>query len=178
VRSQRPAGSGPPIVTTRFLRARGAINDAAFGAGGGAMRAAVISVQELERRLAAEFPEMFNDEGGFVIEEIRHGSCRVRQTYRPNSLRPGGTISGPTIMALADFAMYVAVLASIGWVPLAVTTSFNINFLRKPAPRDLLADVNLIKLGKRLAVGDVAIRSDGASDLVAHATSTYSIPAT
>jgi uncharacterized protein (TIGR00369 family) len=138
---------------------------------------AAISADELTRLLAAEFPEMFNAGGGFILEEVRHGGCRVRQTYRTNSLRPGGTISGATMMALADFAMYVAVLASIGWVPLAVTTNLNINFLRKPAPRDLIADVALIKLGQRLAVGTVDIRSDGERDLVAHATSTYSIPA-
>lgn len=140
------------------------------------MAAPVLSVKELERLLAAEFPEMFNAQGGFVIEEARHGGCRVRQAYQPNSLRPGGTISGATMMGLADFAMYVAVLASVGWVPLAVTTNLNINFLRKPAPRDLIAEAKLFKLGKRLAVGDIAIRSEGADDLVAHATSTYSIP--
>ncbi len=80
------------------------------------------------------------------------------------------------MMELADFAMYVALLGSIGWLPLAVTTNLNINFLRKPAQRDLLAEVRLVKLGKRLAVGDIGIKSDGAEDLVAHATGTYSIP--
>ena len=80
------------------------------------------------------------------------------------------------MMALADFAMYVAVLAAIGPVPLAVTTNLNINFLRRPAPRDLLAEARLMKLGKRLAVGEVTIRSDGEDEPVAHATSTYSIP--
>ena len=79
-------------------------------------------------------------------------------------------------MALADFAMYVGLLASIGPVPLAVTTSFNINFLRKPAARDLIAECKLLKLGKRLAVGEVTIRSDGSQDAVAHVISTYSIP--
>ena len=78
--------------------------------------------------------------------------------------------------ALADVTAYVAILASIGWVPLAVTTSLNINFLRKPEPGALVAECRLIKLGKRLAVGEVAIRSEGREDLVAHATSTYSIP--
>jgi acyl-coenzyme A thioesterase PaaI-like protein len=80
------------------------------------------------------------------------------------------------MMALGDFAMYVAVLSAVGWVPLAVTTNLTINFLQKPAPRDLLAEARLIKLGRRLAVGEVAIRSDGDDDLVAHVTSTYSIP--
>jgi uncharacterized protein (TIGR00369 family) len=92
------------------------------------------------------------------------------------SVRPGGTISGPTMMALADFAMYVAVLAAIGPVPLAVTINLNINFLRKPAPRDLVAEARLLKLGKRLAMGEVTICSDGESEPVAHVTSTYSIP--
>ena len=80
------------------------------------------------------------------------------------------------MMALADFAMYVAVLAAIGPVPLAVTTSLNINFLRKPGRADLLAEAKLMKLGKRLAVGEVSIRRRGGR-LVAHVTATYSIPA-
>jgi uncharacterized protein (TIGR00369 family) len=91
-------------------------------------------------------------------------------------LRPGGTISGPTMMGLTDFAMYVAILASIGPVPLAVTTNLNINFLRKPTQKDLIADTKLIKLGKRLAVGEVQIYSEGEDEMVAHATATYSIP--
>jgi uncharacterized protein (TIGR00369 family) len=141
------------------------------------MAAAKLSVKELERLLRAEFPELFNAESGFVIEEVWLGGCRVRKHFDALSLRPGGTISGTTMMSLADFAMYVAVLAAIGWVPLAVTTNLNINFLKKPAARDLLAETRLMKLGKRLAVGDIGIRSDGDDDLVAHATSTYSIPA-
>jgi uncharacterized protein (TIGR00369 family) len=140
------------------------------------MRAAVLSADELERLLAAEFPETFNRESGLHILDLWHGGCRLRRGFQPNSLRPGGTISGPTIMMLVDVAMYVAVLAAIGWVPLAVTTSLNINFLKKPAPGPLLAEARLLKLGKRLAVGEVAIRSEGEDDLVAHATSTYSIP--
>jgi uncharacterized protein (TIGR00369 family) len=91
-------------------------------------------------------------------------------------LRPGGTISGPVMMAIADFTMYVAVLSAVGWVPLAVTTNLNINFLKKPAARDLLAEARLIKVGKRLVVGEVAIRSDSDEELVAHVTSTYSVP--
>ena len=83
----------------------------------------------------------------------------MRRAFNDKFLRPGGTISGPTMMGLTDFAMYVAILASIGPVPLAVTTNLNINFLRKPAQRDLIAEVRLIKLGKRLAVGEVEIYS-------------------
>jgi len=100
----------------------------------------------------------------------------VRRGFKTSSLRPGGTISGATMMGLADIAAYAAILASIGWVPLAVTTNLNINFLRKPGPGALMAEARLLKLGQRLAVCDVAIRSDGVEELVAHATSTYSIP--
>ena len=140
------------------------------------MAAPKLTVKELERLLSAEFPQMFNSESGFAVEEVWHGGCRVRKHFDAQSLRPGGTISGTTMMSLADFAMYVAVLATIGWVPLAVTTNLSINFLKKPAARDLLAEARLMKLGKRLAVGDIGIRSEGQHDLVAYATSTYSIP--
>jgi uncharacterized protein (TIGR00369 family) len=140
------------------------------------MREAVIALEELVRRLADEFPETFNTDSAPAILEIRDGGSRVRQEFVNRSLRPGGTISGATMMMLADVAMYVAVLASIGWVPLAVTTSLNINFLKKPAARALDADCWLLKLGKRLAVGEVSIRSAGEEYLVAHATVTYSIP--
>jgi uncharacterized protein (TIGR00369 family) len=132
--------------------------------------------KELVDLLRAEFPEMSHAMGGYDIEEVWLGGCRLRQPFSDQSLRPGGTLSGATMMALADFAMYVAVLAAVGWVPLAVTTNLTINFLKKPAARDLLAEARLIKLGKRLAVGEVGIRSDGEDELVAHVTSTYSIP--
>lgn len=135
-----------------------------------------LSLEELERRLAAEFPQMFNSESGLALEAVWHGGCRVRQRFLPHFVRPGGTIPGPAMMALADFSMYVAVLSAIGWVPLAVTTNLNINFLRKPPPRDLVAEVRLLKLGRRLAFGEIAIRSQGGEEPVAHATSTYSIP--
>jgi uncharacterized protein (TIGR00369 family) len=140
------------------------------------MREAILSAAELERRLSEAFPEAFNAESGLAIEQVWHGGCRVRLNFAANTLRPGGTISGTTMMMLADVGMYIAILASIGWEPLAVTTNLNINFLKKPTPAPLIAECRLIKLGKRLAVGDVAIRSEGDEEMVAHATSTYSIP--
>jgi uncharacterized protein (TIGR00369 family) len=136
----------------------------------------MMTVGELERFLAAEFPQVFKPENGLTIEAVWDGGCRVRQAFNELSIRPGGTISGPTMMALADFAMYVAVLAGIGPVPLAVTINLNINFLRKPGPRDLLAEARLLRLGKRLATGEVIIRSEGEEAPAAHVTSTYSIP--
>jgi len=142
----------------------------------GQMAAPKLSRKKLETLLRAEFPEMFNAESGYALEALWHGGCRVRRHFHPKSLRPGGTVSGPIMMALADFAMYLAVLSAIGWVPLAVTTNLSINFLKRPGRRDLLAEARLIKLGKRLAVGEIGIRSEGAEDLVAHATATYSLP--
>jgi uncharacterized protein (TIGR00369 family) len=136
-----------------------------------------LTVGELEAYLRAEFPQVFNADSGVLIEDAWHGGARVRQTWREALIRPGGTISGATMMALADFAMYVAVLAAIGPVGLAVTTNLNINFLRKPGRADLLAEAKLMKLGKRLAVGEVAVTSAGSDDIVAHVTATYSIPA-
>jgi uncharacterized protein (TIGR00369 family) len=138
---------------------------------------AKLSVEELQNLLDAEFPRTFHRDGGYVIEEVWAGGSRVRKHFDQASLRPGGTIAGTTLMALSDIAMYVAILATIGWKPLTVTTNLNINFLRKPEPRDLLGEARLLKLGKRLVVGDIAIRTDGQDELVAHATSTYSIPA-
>ena len=135
-----------------------------------------MTVAELDRLLSAEFPQGYNPQSGLSIEAVWHHGCRVRQAFRPQSLRPGGTISGPTMMALADFAMYVAVLSAIGPVPLAVTINLNINFLRKPANADLTAEARLLKVGKRLAIGEIAIRTAGSEAPVAHATSTYSIP--
>jgi len=133
--------------------------------------------ERLLQLLEAEFPEATHAVGDYEIEEMWHGGCRVRRRHHERSLRPGGTVSGPVMMALADFTMYLAVLSAIGWVPLAVTTNLSINFLKRPGARDLLAEAQLFKLGKRLAVGEVALRSDGDDDLVAHVTSTYSIPA-
>jgi uncharacterized protein (TIGR00369 family) len=141
------------------------------------MRVAVLPAEELERRLTEEFPEAFNQKSGLAILDVRYGGARVRQNAHRYATRPGGTVSGPTIMALADVSMYVAILASIGWVPLAVTTNLNINFLKKPAPGPLIGESRLLKIGKRLVVGEVAIWPDGDDeDLIAHATATYSIP--
>ncbi len=138
---------------------------------------AVMGPDELDAYLRDAFPQVFHAQSGIVIEATWHRGGRVRRRFDASQLRPGGTISGPTMMGLADFVMYVAILASIGPVPLAVTTNLNINFLRKPAQKDLIAEAKLIKLGKRLAVGEVALWSDGEEDeLVAHVTSTYSIP--
>ena len=140
------------------------------------MPAPALTADAIAELLHAEFPQAFYPGCGLSLERVEYGDVRVRRAFQENHVRPGGTLSGPTMMELADFAMYVAVFSAIGAQPLAVTTNLNINFLRKPAQRDLIAEAKLIKLGKRLAVGDVQIYSDGEEEMVAHATATYSIP--
>lgn len=141
------------------------------------MAIAKMSVPELERFLHEEFPQAFRTGGDITIEHADGEICRLRQRYSEKMLRPGGTISGPTLMALADCAMYVMVLSAVGPVGLAVTINLNINFLRKGAQgEDVLAAGRLLKLGKRLAVGEVSLTSGTAPDPIAHVTVTYSIP--
>ena len=140
-------------------------------------RGPVMDRAAMEAFLDREFPEIHVHGRIFSVEEVGFGRGRMRMAYHPSQLRPGGTISGPAMMTLADLALYVAVLSAIGPVGLAVTTNLSINFLRKPQPRALLADCRLLKLGKRLAVGECSLSSDGETDLVAHVTGTYSIPA-
>jgi acyl-coenzyme A thioesterase PaaI-like protein len=137
---------------------------------------AKLTAGELERLLAAEFPQAFSALPGLVIEEVWHRGARVRQAFVETSLRPGGTISGGAMMGLGDFTMYVAVLASIAWVPLTVTTHLSIDFLNKPPPRDLYAECEILKLSKRRAMGTVTILAAGEVDPVAYVTSTYAIP--
>src|SRR5512144_127713 len=140
------------------------------------MPAPAMNADEIAKLLHEVFPQGFYPGCGLTIERVEYADVRVRRQFQEDSIRPGGTISGPTMMELADFAMYVAVFSAIGPQPLAVTTNLNINFLRNPAQADLIAEARLLKVGKRLAVGEVTIYSDGSSDAVAHVTSTYSIP--
>ena len=140
------------------------------------MSETVMSLEETAAFLDRDFPQMNAGGRHFHLEAVGPLSARMRLDYHERHLRPGGTVSGPSMMALADYALYAAILANIGPVALAVTTSLNINFLRRPGPAALVAECRLMKLGRRLAVGDVAIRSAGAEALVAHVTGTYSIP--
>ncbi len=134
-----------------------------------------MDVVTLNTFLDRAFPHWGGD-GGTRVVEATHTGVICRLPFNEAQLRPGGTVSGPTLMGLADATMYAAVLSRIGPVALAVTTNLTINFMRKPEPRATVATCRLLKLGKRLAVGEVAITSEGETDLVAHATVTYSIP--
>lgn len=136
-----------------------------------------MSAAEIEAFLDQAFPQLHYGGRTYFVEEVGPLSARMRCDYHEKHLRPGGTISGPTMMALADLALYVAILAQIGPVALAVTTSLNYNFLRKPGQSALIGEARLLKLGKRLAVGEVSLYSQGEAEMVCHATGTYSIPA-
>jgi uncharacterized protein (TIGR00369 family) len=112
----------------------------------------------------------------FVVDEVGAHTARVRLRYHDRMLRPGGTVSGPSLMALADTAMWAAVLGAIGPVAMTVTTHLDIDFLRFVGSHDVVADVRLLKLGRRLAVGEVLMTADGATEPCARASLTYSIP--
>ena len=113
---------------------------------------------------------------GYRVEEIGYGSARMRLPVDEQHLRPGGTVAGPALMGLADATMYAVVLGMIGPVELAVTTNLTCNFLRRPSMVDIVAEGRILKLGKRLAVGEVSLFSAGDPEPVAHVTATYSIP--
>jgi uncharacterized protein (TIGR00369 family) len=133
-----------------------------------------ITLEEFKAIMAESLP--FAVMMGAQVEELAEGRATFRLPYHDDWLRPGGTISGPMLMGLADLAMYAVVLSAVGRVELAVTTNLNINFLRKPAAVDVIAEARMLKLGKRLAVGEVELFSEGDPDMVAHVTATYSIP--
>ena len=136
----------------------------------------IMDAEALNRFLETDFPQIHTDGKVFEVTAVGPGTVTMRLAPNERHLRPGGTISGPTMFALADVTAYCAVLAHIGPVALAVTTNLNINFLRKPEPGPLTCACRLLKLGKRLAVVEASIHGADADDLVAHATATYSIP--
>ncbi len=131
-----------------------------------------VALAEIQAFMATDFPQ-----SGVTIESVGYLTAQLRQVVDDRHIRPGNTISGPTMMALADCALYVALLGEYGLIPLAVTTNLNINFLNKPpAGFDIIAKCRLLKTGKRLAVGDVELYSEGRPELIAHVTATYAIP--
>lgn len=135
-----------------------------------------MTATQLAEYLDEVFPELQANGPAIHIEHVEPYRARLRMEFLESELRPGGTLSGPSMFKLADVGFYGCLLAMIGPVPLAVTTNMSINFIRKPARSDLLAEVRILKLGKRLAVGEVFLYSDGSEEPVAHVTGTYSIP--
>ncbi len=128
----------------------------------------------LQAFLQRDFGQVAED---FAVERVDEAGLTLRLRVAERHLRPGGTVSGPSMFALADVAMYLAILSRIGPVALAVTTNCSVDFMRKPAAgADMLAQARILKLGRRLAVGDVLLYSQGLTDPVARAGLTYAIP--
>lgn len=133
-----------------------------------------LSKDELIALLRAQFPNVH--EGSFRIDQVDAHSLRLWRKVDERSLRPGGTVSGPTLMTVADTATYFLILARLGPQLMAVTSSLNIHFLRRPRLAPVVADATLLKLGKRLAVADVKLFSEGDTEPVAVASVSYSLP--
>lgn len=130
------------------------------------------SKEEIVAFMAQEFPQV-----GYQVEKVDERGAILSREIGVNELRPGGTVSGPVMMSIADVAIYVAILGRIGIVPLTVTTSLSINFLRKPAAEArIIADCTLMKVGRTLIIGEVSLYSEGSDDMVAHVVGTYSVP--
>jgi uncharacterized protein (TIGR00369 family) len=137
-----------------------------------------LDIARIEALLDDRFPQIHSGGRIFSIEEIGERNARVRMRHHERMLRPGGTVSGSAMFGLADFSVYVAIIATLGEAGIdAVTTNLNINFLARPEARDMVSSVSLIRLGRRLAVGEARLYSDGVADMVAHAIATYALPA-
>lgn len=130
------------------------------------------NIEEITAFLAGQFPN-----NKLVIEAVGNKAARVKHLIGSEELRPGGTVAGPVLMGLADAALYIAIFGEVGIVPLAVTTSLTINFMRKPtADAAVMADCKLMKVGRILVVGEVTLCSEDQEEPVAHVVGTYSIP--
>ncbi len=136
---------------------------------------AVLTAEQVQHLIRTGVP--MAEDIDLRIERLTVDRALARVPFQPRLVRPGGTLSGPTLMALADAAMYAVVLGALGRVEMAVTSNLNINFLARPAPVDLLAEARILRLSKRQAVCEVALHSAGNEDvLVAHVTGTYALP--
>lgn len=132
--------------------------------------------EELTRFLEQVFPQMLVGGRCYFIDDVQPGVAVVRLVANEQHLRPGNTVSGPSIMSLIDYAAYVVLMGNLGLEALAVTTNININYLRKAEAGELIATCRILKAGKRLVVMDCDVTRKGSDDLIAHGTMTYSIP--
>lgn len=136
-----------------------------------------LSRQAVTELIGEHFPQIADAGHELVIESVGHSRAVLRLKGGESIARPGGTVSGPAMFMLADVGLYVAILGTLGEGDLqSVTTNLNISFLSRPALSDMIASVHLLKIGRRLIVGEVEISSDGAPDIVAHAVGTYARP--
>lgn len=136
----------------------------------------VMTIAEIDAFLETDFPQIHTDGRVFGVTAVRPGEIDMVFDPSDRHLRPGGTVSGPAMFTLADVACYVAILAHVGPVALAVTTNLNINFLRKPEPQRITCRARILKLGKRLGVVEATLFQEDLDEPVAHAVATYSIP--
>ena len=136
----------------------------------------VMTPDELNAYIAEVYPQIMEQFPGHNVSLIEPGHVIVQMMTDDTHLRAGGTVSGPTLLALADMGGYACVLSHVGREALAVTTNLNINFMRKAEAGLLEADCRILKLGKRLMVFETAIREAGKPEVIAHATGTYAIP--
>lgn len=136
-----------------------------------------MTTQRVTKDDIAEFMKTDFPQAKCTIDSVGEKSAVIRQAIGFDELRPGGTVSGPVLMTVADCALYVAILGEIGIIPLAVTTSLSINFMRKPSSdKDIIGECTLLKVGKSLIVGEVSLYSEGDANVVAHVVGTYSVP--
>jgi uncharacterized protein (TIGR00369 family) len=134
----------------------------------------LVTAEEFREVLREGMPQAI--EMGVDFVSMARGHVVLQMQTGDGALRPGGTVSGPTLFALSDLAMYAAVMSAVGRVPLAVTTDATVHFLRKPRAGVLLATAKLLKVGKRLVVGDVTVHGEGDDGAVMHAVMTYALP--
>lgn len=136
-----------------------------------------LTVHDVSRLLDETFPGLHANGRMFHLESVGLRTARVRMTPAPSAIRPGGTISGPAMFALADVAIYAALIANLGAPAIAaVTSNLNINFLLRPEPVDTIGEANIIRIGRRLAYSEVSLFSAGREDVIAHATGSYALP--
>lgn len=140
-------------------------------------RVAALTAEDIDELILTHFPHVHGAQRSFFIEAVTARTARVRMKFEERHVRPGGTISGPAMFTLADIAIWAAIMGALGEAGVdAVTTHFNLHFLARPAPRDVIAEVKLLRVGKRSAVAECQLFSDGSDDLVAHGVAGYAIP--
>lgn len=138
---------------------------------------APLTTEAVSRLIDETFPEIHAAGRQMIIESVAERRARVRLGIDPRNLRPGGTVSGPAIFTLADFSIYVALIATLGPSAIAaVTSNLSINFLLRPRPVDVVAEASLIRVGRRLAYAEVSLYSADSTDIIAHATGSYALP--
>ncbi|MFD0915641.1 PaaI family thioesterase [Pseudahrensia aquimaris] len=140
------------------------------------MQKPVFTPEELNAYIAEVYPEIIDQLPQYNVRTIEAGRVVVESKTDHRHIRAGGTVSGPTLFAIADMGGYCCALSVLGREALTVTTNLNINFMRKAEPGLLVADSRILKMGKRLMVFDCTITKDGKTDIIAHATGTYAIP--